>query len=108
MTDIKVEWSGEYPCLCFGEWSLSICGIDFSYLIPFKGSANTYGEYERWDFEDGLEKFYTYTDGLKMQDWVSENRTWLKNLPIDESEYSYVYRKFQEHDFRAGSCGGCI
>lgn len=106
--DIKVEWTGSYPCLCSGVWILKIDGKDYSDLIPFiTNPANTYGTYEEWHFEDWLEVFEDYEDGLKEYEWIEENKTWLDKLPED-TDYHEVFKAFQEQDWRHGSCGGCI
>lgn len=49
MKEIKVEWTGVYPCLCFGEWKLTIDGKDVSETIPFQNEdAGTHGQYSFW------------------------------------------------------------
>lgn len=30
MKEISVEWTGSWPCLCHGEWKLTIDGEDWS------------------------------------------------------------------------------
>ena len=45
---IVAEWTGEYPCLCSGEWRLTIGGIDWSNAIPVDkrdSHMNTAGTY---------------------------------------------------------------
>ena len=31
---VEAKWSGEYPTLCFGEWTLNVDGKDVSLAIP--------------------------------------------------------------------------
>lgn len=31
---VEANWSGSYPCLCEGEWTLFIDGKDMSNKIP--------------------------------------------------------------------------
>ena len=31
---VAVEWTGNYPNLCKGEWHLIIDGVDYSHIIP--------------------------------------------------------------------------
>ena len=31
---VEIKWSGEYPNLCSGEWSLRYKGRDMTYIIP--------------------------------------------------------------------------
>lgn len=30
----EAEWSGEWPCLCHGKWTLKVDGKDVSEKIP--------------------------------------------------------------------------
>lgn len=105
---IKVEWTGSYPCLCHGQWILKINGKGYSDLVPFGSSpANTYGTYSEWHFENWLEVFEDYEDGLDESDWIKENKEWLDKLPSG-TNYSEVFKAFQSQDWRHNSCGGCI
>ena len=107
--NIEIVWTGEDPCLCYGEWVLFINGEDYSNLIPFQGTpAYTYGEYRKWHFEDWDEVFEYYFNGLKRREWIKENMSWLSKLPLHRYEYSLVYELFHKSDWRPGSCGGCI
>ena len=112
MKSIEVEWTGEYPCLCYGKWILKIGGKDCSKLIPKKlrvhSDMNTFGKYDKWHFEDCQVIWETYEDGLKDTEWIEENKHWLKKLPIEEIQYGDVFKAFNEKDWRHGSCGGCI
>ena len=104
---VKAEWTGSYPCLCDGEWKLYINEIDYTNSIPIDKQSepmNTYGTYEEWHFEDWLEVFEDYVDGLSFEDWIKEN-SWVLDLPASPQD---VYEAFQACDWRYGSCGGCI
>ena len=115
--NVHVSWSGKYPCLCHGEWTITINKKKLK--IPeyhISESMNTYGEYERWYFNDHYdEKWETYTDGLKYPEWIKENE-WLidelKRIKINENDIEDltkdIYIKIQFEDFRHDSCGGCI
>ena len=47
MAKYYAEWSGRYPCLCCGEWTLFIDGKPCEVVIPFQGDcADTFGTYE--------------------------------------------------------------
>ena len=107
---VRVAWSGEYPALCFGEWTLIVDGRDCSSLIPFREScANTLGEYDEWRFdEDFLEVFEAYEDGLPEDEWIAENKDWLSKITDDQALMREIFREFQASDFRYGICGGCI
>ena len=93
MKEIKVEWTGSWPCLCHGEWKLIIDGEDWSWIIPFQGEdADTHGTYSSWQFSE----------------WLSANADWIAKLDLNEDEARLLFEGFQESDWRHGSCGGCI
>lgn len=114
MSNWNVEWTGSYPCLCYGEWIIKYKDTKLELPEDIKDvSMNTYGEYESWHFdEDYMEVFESYTDGLKFNEWYESNKEWLNklfsdyNIPISELES--LYEAIQSQDFRTGSCGGCI
>lgn len=108
---IEANWSGSYPCLCFGEWTLKVDGKDVSKKIPEdlrKSSMNTYGTYRSWHFEDWMEIFEYYVDGLDCGEWIEENDKWLSEITTDYSIKEQIFIAIQSKDFRHGSCGGCI
>ena len=109
---IEVEWTGEYPCLCYGKWILKIGGKDCSKLIPKSlrenSDMNTIGTYDHWHFENWQELWESYENGLSEDNWIEENKHWLKKLPVEESQYKDIFKAFNEKDWRNGSCGGCI
>ena len=39
---VEAKWSGEYPTLCFGEWTLNVDGKDVSLSIPEWIEENNY------------------------------------------------------------------
>ena len=101
---VEAKWSGVYPNKCYGEWSLSINGIDYSYMIPEKLRhlpMDTYGFYRKWNWD---ESFCDYVDGLSYEKWVAKN-PWILNLPAKPHD---LYCAFQSEDWRHGECGGCI
>ena len=109
---VIAKWSGEYPCLCCGEWTLNVDGKDVSDKIPSdlrESSMNTYGTYQSWHFdEDCLEVFEDYDSGLDCKEWIEENDEWLNEITTDYSVKEQIFLAIQSEDFRAGSCGGCI
>ena len=108
---VKAKWSGSYPTLCFGEWTLEVDGVDVSMFIPDelrKSSMNTYGEYQSWHFEDWMEVFEDYTDGLECDEWIAENKYWLDTITDDINVQMKIFYAISEEDWRSGSCGGCI
>ena len=84
---VTAQWSGSYPCLCYGVWTLIVNGEDVSNKIPSglrKSSMNTYGTYSRWYFNDNwIEHFEDYTDGLHLNEWIAENDDWLNEITTD-------------------------
>ena len=110
--NIKVEWTGKWPCLCCGEWILMIDGEDKSYLIPKelrKSEMNTYGSYPQWRFEEDWEVAWeNYVDGMPCREWIELNKYWLDNISSDYKIQEQLYCVFQANDWRHGSCGGCI
>jgi hypothetical protein len=110
MKEIKVEWTGSWPCLCHGEWKLIIDGEDWSWIIPFQGEdADTHGTYSSWQFDENyLEEWDSYEAGLDCSEWLSANADWIAKLDLNEDEARLLFEGFQESDWRHGSCGGCI
>lgn len=108
---VEANWSGSYPCLCFGEWTLKVNGKDVSKKIPDnlrKSSMNTFGTYQSWHFEDWMEVFEDYEDGLDCEAWIEKNDEWLSEITKDYSIKEQIFAAIQSKDFRSGSCGGCI
>ena len=106
----RTEWSGKFPCLCNGRWTLYRDEVELKDTnIPFQGDpADTRGMYEIWDFDDNWTEFSTfYEDGLTFEEWAVKYGDWLSSL-ADETDYYEIYEAFQENDFRLGSCGGCV
>lgn len=105
---VEAIWSGCWPTLCFGSWTLKVNGVDYTHLIPEElrdGPMNTFGTYQSWHFDDDWsEVFEDYEDGLYFEAWYERN-PWVDAVPALPVE---VYTAFAEHDWRHGSCGGCI
>ena len=108
---VEAKWSGSYPCLCYGKWTLKVNGKDVSSMIPKElreSSMNTYGTYQTWHFEDWLEVFEDYEDGLDCDDWIMENKSWLDTITTELDTQREIYCAISAQDFRSGSCGGSI
>lgn len=108
---VKAKWSGSYPCLCSGKWSLEVNGVDVSDYIPNelrKSPMNTYGVYEEWHFENWIEVFEDYEDGLMGDEWIEQNKYWLDTITEDISVQIEIFYAITKEDWRYGSCGGCI
>ena len=109
---VKANWSGGYPSLCCGQWSLEVDGCDVTDKIPEElrvVNMNTYGTYSEWHFDDNwMEVFEDYFDGLKCDDWIATNKEWLNKISQDLDIQKEIFEAIQQEDFRPGSCGGCI
>lgn len=109
---VIAEWSGEWPCLCYGTWTLIVNDEDVSDKIPDElrsSPMGTYGEYQSWHFDENWsEVFDSYIDGLQCDEWIEKNKDWLDKISTDHSLQTQIYSAISEADFRTGSCGGCI
>ena len=109
---VEAKWSGSYPCLCHGTWTLEVDGLDVSSLIPKelrRNEMNIYGIYEEWYFDDNyMEYFESYEDGLGCKEWIKQNKYWLDTITDDINVQTEIFYAINEHDWRYGSCGGCI
>lgn len=108
---VKAKWSGSYPALCHGEWSLSLNGEDVSGFIPEElktSPMGTVGVYEKWHFENWSAIFESYEDGLDCDEWINENQYWLDRITTDAKTQKEIFYAIEEEDFRCGSCGGCV
>lgn len=109
---VKANWSGSYPCLCHGKWSLEVNGVDVSMYIPdkLKGSPmRTYGLYEMWYFDDNFcEQWRSYENGLQCNEWIAENKYWLDIITDDKDVQVEIFNAINAEDWRHDSCGGCI
>lgn len=113
---IIATWSGSYPSLCCGRWSISVDGV----ILPIpdnkiKETMNTFGVYTSWHFDvHWSEIFEDYEDGLGKSQWIAENKSWIDeglakiNKHFSYDDYCILYDAIQKQDFRMGSCGGCI
>lgn len=109
---VEAKWSGKYPTLCFGEWTLNVDGKDVSLAIPEymrKESMNTYGFHHSWHFDDNWQEVIEdYEDGLEEEEWIEENNYWLCVITNNMELKQEIFRTIQEADFRRGECGGCV
>lgn len=108
---VKANWSGSCPCLCSGEWTLEVNGVDVSIHIPEElreSPMNTNGTFQTWHFEDWAEVFEDYDDGLDGYEWIAENKYWLDLITDNYDVQMEIFYAISKQDWRYGSCGGCI
>ena len=108
---VKAKWSGSYPNLCHGKWSLEVNGVDVTCYIPEelrRKPMDTFGTYQSWHFENWMEVFEDYEDGLSCSEWIEKNKYWLDIITDNVSVQSEIFNAINEKDWRYGSCGGCI
>lgn len=106
----SARWTTEGNNLCLGQWE-----------ICYRGTAVALGA-ERRDRDMGTFGIYSYifpddedlAEGLCEDDWIRENAHWLAGafaanaIPVDEQHMRWFFRAVNAHDWRCGSCGGCL
>lgn len=109
---VEAKWSGKYPNVCSGKWTLIVNGIDVSDKIPselINHPMNTYNSYYKWKFGADWNVIWdNYYDGLFCSEWIEENDYWLNTITKDKYIKEEIYYAINSQDFQYGSCGGCI
>ena len=116
MSDFEVSYSGSYPTMCFGKWTIKHKGI---HVYSFEGEDfGTHGIYRSWHFTSGYSEYWKeYEDGLFIDEWVdkvmTEDINELKEqlsrvMTVDRDMLKELYLLINEKDWRHNSCGGCI
>ena len=108
--EITAKWTGCYPCLCNGEWIITVGGEKVDLPDDVRTSPmGTYGTYNTWTFnEDWSVVWSQYEDGLDFESWIQENRSWVSRLNLSSEEERALYDAISAEDWRHNSCGGCI
>lgn len=110
--EIAAEWSGAYPALCRGSWTLTVNGDDYTWAIPKsirKAPMNTKGLFDFPALTDAGDLCWESREsGLDESEWINENLWWLLNISEEIETQRKVYRAFHEEDWRHESCGGCL
>lgn len=108
MSTYTTEWTGNWPCLCSGDWKLYKDGKLLDVDIPFQGEpAYTFGEYRTWYFVNWSEEWDYYEDGLSCGEWTRQHKDWLSSFAPEE-DFDKIYWAFQANDWRYNSCMGCV
>jgi len=74
--EITTEYTGSYPCLCSGEWLITIdnqliksMDSDSKYLL--QSPMNTEGTYQSWYFGNDYDAIWKdYTAGVPFLEWL--------------------------------------
>lgn len=113
---LEVKWTGEWPCLCHGEWIIKHNGKELN--IPDEIKINpmyTYGSYVYVGFDNNYQATEDkYFDGLKKKEWLKVNHKWIHKMfeeagiEITKELLNELYDKINNQDFREMSCGGCL
>lgn len=104
------RWTAEGNNLCLGRWELSYQGRPLD-LDADRGESEmgTFGIFS-YIFPDDED----LAEGLPEDEWIVENGAWLgtflatHGIPADEIHLRWFYRAVNPHDWRCGSCGGCL
>ena len=106
----SARWTATGNNLCLGQWEIRYLGRLLELGAERREKdMGTYGifSYIYPDEED-------FAEGLAEDDWILENADWLadffaeNDIPIDEANMRWFYRAVNPHDWRCGSCGGCL
>ncbi len=106
----EATWSERGHTLCLGHWELRYRGRPLA--LPGERCEEPMGTHGNFSFlypdEPG------FAEGLHEEAWILANIDWLTGLfvangvPVDEAHFRWVYRAFNDQDWRCGSCGGCL
>lgn len=106
----SARWTAQGNNLCTGHWEIAWHGqaleLDAAQREHDLGTRNIYS----YIFPDDDD----FAEGLAEDDWIVANAAWLgplfaqHGIPIDELHMRLFYRAVNAHDWRCGSCGGCL
>lgn len=106
----SARWTATGNNLCLGAWEIRYRGRLLE--IECDRGAKEMGTYGIFSYIYPDEE--EFAEGLREDDWIIENADWVTDLfgrhdiPIDEAHLSWFYRAINAHDWRCGSCGGCL
>lgn len=106
----SAHWTAEGSNLCNGHWEIFFHGQMLE-LSPERRDEDmgTYGIYS-YIFPDDED----YAAGLPEDQWIEANAHWLaelflkQDIPCDVAHMRWFYQAVNRHDWRCGSCGGCL
>jgi hypothetical protein len=104
------RWTITGNNLCLGQWEIRYLGRPIELDPgPRENDMGSFGIYS-YIFPDDED----LAEGLPEDDWILENAEWLADffaahdIPVDEEHMRWFYQAINPHDWRCGSCGGCI
>ena len=105
-----VSWSGSYPTLCSGKWTILKDGEDVSGAIPKDlrvSYMNTQKEYVclSLDKDNQIQKT-PLIRGLDRSTWMNIN-VWIWNICSNDEEANELYDEIVKQDWFHNTCGGC-
>jgi len=106
----SVRWTATGNNLCLGQWEICYLGqpLDLD-TVRREEDMGTFGIFS-YIFPDDED----LAEGLMEDDWILENVGWISDLftahdiPFDEIHMRWLYQAINPHDWRCGSCGGCL
>jgi len=106
----SARWSAKGNNLCLGEWEIHYLGRPVELgAVRREADMGTFGIFSYIYPDDE-----NFAEGLPEDDWIIEKAGWLADLfaehdiPIDEAHMRWFYQSINPHDWRCGSCGGCL
>ncbi len=106
----NARWTARGTNLCLGHWEISYQGRPLDLDPDIRDDdMGTHGIFS-FIFPDDEE----LAEGLREDDWIIDNVIWVTKLfsrydiPVDENHLRWFYQAINAHDWRCGSCGGCI
>ena len=104
---ITAKWTGRYPCLCDGEWIITVGDEKVDLPDEVRTSPmDTRRIYNSWSFDkDHDEVWSCYETGLYFEPWLQKN-SWISSLGLSHKEERALYDAISKEDWRHGSCGG--
>jgi hypothetical protein len=104
------HWTADGNNLCLGHWEITYRGQPLA-LDPIQRDHDmgSYGIYSYIYPDDE-----SFADGFGEDAWIAGNQAWLADLfarygiPVDEAHLRWFYQAVNPHDWRCGSCGGCL
>lgn len=106
----SARWSATGNNLCLGQWEIAYRGKPLEIVAGRRESdMGSHGIFS-YIFPDDED----LAEGLPENEWIVENAVWLGELfgahgiPGDETHRRWFYLAVNPHDWRCGSCGGCL